>query len=63
MGMAAIWLLVDISSANEGTPPSGVVSFNGAEPFELIVKILKFYRRPHVKSSENCSSYFREEEI
>ena len=36
------------------------ILFNGAEPFEQIVP---FDRRPHVKSSENCSSKDREEDI
>ena len=35
---------------------------NGAEPFEQIVNT-PFDRRPHVKSGENRSSNFREEDV
>ena len=36
------------------------ILFNGAEPFEQIGNI---DRKPNVKSVENCSSCFREEDI
>ena len=36
------------------------ILFNGAEPFDQIVRIF-FNRRPYVKSNENCSRGFREE--
>ena len=51
------------------------IFFNAAKPFEQIVNIpltedpmwtncqYSFDRRPHVKSGENCSSSFKEEDI
>ena len=36
------------------------ILFNGAEPFEQIIKI-PFDKRPHAKSGENCSSGLGEE--
>ena len=37
------------------------ISFNGAEPFKKTVST--FRQKDHVKSGENCSSSFREDDI
>ena len=41
----------------------GTILFNDAELFEQLVNTLSTEGRPHVKSGENWSKNFREEDI